>query len=90
MTKKIVTMALAAALAATTVLPTVAEAGPRRSRGYDNHHHHGHNGGHHRGRGYYRDGKWIALGILGAAAAAAIANSDDGGCYTRGGRRYCD
>lgn len=93
MTKKIVTMALAAALAATTVLPTVADAGPRRGRNFDNHgNHHVHNGGHrgHRGRGHYRNGKWIALGILGAAAAAAVANSDDVGCYRRNGRRYCN
>ena len=33
--------------------------------------------------------EWIALGILGAAAAAAIANSDNDDCYYRRGRRYC-
>jgi len=82
-------MALAAALATTTVIST-AEAGPGRGRNFNNRgNHHAYNGGH-RGRGHYRNGKWIALGILGAAAAAAVANSDDSACYTRRGRRYCD
>lgn len=94
MIKKVAMLALAAALASTTVIST-AEAGPGRGRGYDNHknynaYNRGHQGRGHKSRGHYRNGKWIALGILGAAAAAAVANSDDGRCYTRRGRRYCD
>lgn len=59
----------AAVLAATTIIP-MAEAGPGRGRNFNNHgNHHAYNGGH-RGRGHYRNGKWIALGILGAAAAS--------------------
>jgi opacity protein-like surface antigen len=89
MSKKFATMALAAALAATSAIP-VAHADPRgHGRGWNNHAGHGYNGGH-RGRGHYRNGKWIALRILGAAAAAAVVNSDRGDCYTRRGRRYCD
>jgi len=89
MSKKIATWALAAALVATTAIPMV-EAGPGRGRNFNNHgNHHAYNGGH-RGRGHYRNGKWIALGILGAAAAAAVANSDDGECHYRRGRRYCE
>jgi hypothetical protein len=85
MSKNIATMALAAALATTTIVST-ASADPGRGRHYGNHHAHNHG---HRGRGHYRNGKWIALGILGAAAAAAIANSDNDDCYYRRGRRYC-
>ncbi len=89
MIKNITALALAGALASTSII-TTADAGPTRGRHFDNHNkHHSYNGAH-RGRGHYRNGKWIALGVLGAAAAAAIANSDDDGCYSRRGRRYCD
>lgn len=70
-------MALAVALAGTSAVPA-AEAAPR-GRGYDNHGGDRGHDRHHRGRGHYKNGKWIALGILGAAAAAAIANSATGG-----------
>jgi hypothetical protein len=87
-TKKIITMALAAALAATSAIPA-AQADPRgHGRGWNNHAGHGYNGGHRRGRGHWHNGQWIALGILGAAAAAAVANSDR--CSYRHGERYCD
>ena len=88
MIKKFVAMALAIALVSTSAIP-VAEAGPR-GRGYDNHGGDRDHGHHHQGRGHYKNGKWIALGILGAAAAAAVANSERGDCYNRRGRRYCD
>jgi hypothetical protein len=86
MSRKIAALALAAVFAAGTMVPTV-QAGDR-GRHYSGNHH-GHHGRHH-GRGYYKNGKWIALGILGAAAAAAIADSEYRDCYYRNGRRYCD
>lgn len=90
MSKNIATLALAAALSAATVIPTTTTAEARDGRNYRNHHAHNHgHHRHHRGRGYWKNGKWIALGIIGAAAAAAIANSDRD-CYYRHGRRYCD
>ena len=55
---------------------TAAEADPGHGRNFNGH-------GNH-----WRNGQWIALGVLGAVAAAAAANSVD--CYYRGGRRYCD
>ena len=88
MIKKFAAMALAIALVTTSAIPA-AEAGPR-GRGYDNHGGERDHGRHHRGRGHYKNGKWIALGILGAVAAAAVANSESSGCYYRRGRRYCD
>lgn len=84
MSKKLATLALAAAFSAATAVPAVEAGG--RDRHYRGHHHHGH---HHRGRGYWKDGKWIALGIIGAAIGAAIAESEDRECYYRRGRRYC-
>jgi len=91
--KNIATLALAAALSAATVIPTTTPAEARDGRHYRGHHAHNHghhrHHRHHRGRGYWKDGKWIALGIIGAAAAAAIANSDRD-CYYRHGRRYCN
>ena len=90
MSTKIASAALAALLAVSTAIP--AYAGPRGHGGGDNHvrmyrdgggHGHGHRGG-----GHWRNGKWIALGILGAAAAAAAASDRD--CYYRHGERYCD
>ncbi len=67
---KLATLALAAVLSAATVVPA-AQADPgRHYRG----NHQAYNGGHHRGRGHWHNGKWIALGILGAAVGAAIAD----------------
>jgi hypothetical protein len=88
MSKQLVSLALAAVLTAGTMVPA-ADAG-KRGHHYRGDHHGKHHGRHHRrhhGRGYYKDGKWIALGILGAAVGAAIADRD---CYYRRGRRYCD
>jgi hypothetical protein len=86
MSKKLATLALAAAVAAGSVIPA-AQADPgRHYRG----NHHAYNGGHHRGRGHWHNGKWIALGIIGAAAAAAAADSEYRDCYYRNGRRYCE
>jgi hypothetical protein len=86
MTKTLAALALAAALTAGTAIPA-AEAGKRghHYHGYSHNHH-----GHHHGRGYWKDGKWIALGILGAAVGAAIADQEYRDCYYRHGRRYCD
>jgi hypothetical protein len=87
MSKKIASALLAAVVALTATAP-VAFAGPR----HDGERHHYRDAGrhdHHRGRGHYKNGKWIALGILGAAAAAAAADSDRD-CYYRRGHRYCD
>jgi hypothetical protein len=81
MSKKFITMALAAALAAGTAIPA-AQAGGRDHR-HDGRH--SYNGDHHRGNGHWRNGKWIVLGLA-AAAAASAANND---CYYRHGRRYC-
>ncbi len=84
MSKKIVTMALAATLAAGAAIPA---AQADRNRGHNDRGYHAYNDrDHHRGRGHWHNGKWIALGVA-AAAAAAIANSND--CYYRYGRRYC-
>jgi len=101
MSKKIATMALAAALAVTTVVPAAqaapvvpaAQAAPGRGRNFNGHSntHHAYNGGGgYRGRGHSHGGQWLALGILGAVAAAAVANPVGGDCYYRGGQRYCD
>jgi hypothetical protein len=88
MSKTLAALALAAAMTAGTAIPA-AEAG-KRGHHYHGNNHHKHHGHHHRGRGYYKDGKWIALGILGAAVGAAIADSRYRDCYYRNGRRYCD
>ena len=88
MSNKLASLALAAALSAGTMIPA-AQADPGRGNHYRGHNH-AYNGGHHRGRGHWRNGKWIALGILGAAAAAAAADSEYRDCYYRNGRRYCE
>lgn len=90
MSKNIATMALVGALTLATSIPT-AQA-ERRHRGGDhfkggNHYSQSHHRGH-RGRGHYVNGKWIALGILGAVAAGAL--NDDRDCYRRRGRTYCN
>lgn len=81
----------AAALAALTSVAAIVPAAQadryRGGHGYGNHH--AYQGGHHRGRGHWRNGRWIALGFLGAVAAGAAAESYDD-CYWRRGVRYCD
>lgn len=82
--------ALGAALAVVAVTPA-ADAGPRHYRGNHYNGHHGHYGRyHHRGRGYWRNGRWIALGIGAAIAAGAAGAYYDRDCYWRHGYRYCD
>lgn len=83
----LVSTALAAVLAASTAIP--AAHADRDGRGWQGgkHYSHGYRGGRHHGHGYWRGGKWIALGVLGAAALNAL---DDDDCYrTRGGRVVC-
>lgn len=83
----LVSSALAAVLAASTAIP--AAHADRDGRGWQGgkHYSHGYRGGRHHGHGYWRGGKWIALGVLGAAALNAL---DDDDCYrTRGGRVVC-
>jgi hypothetical protein len=84
MSKNIAKVALAAVLATATIVPS-AMAGPR---GHGNYSHHAYNG--HRGHGHWHNGQWIALGILGAAVGAAVADSEYRHCYYQYGRRYCD
>lgn len=82
------TTALAALIGAVAIGP--ADAGKRGhgGDGFRGHHGHHHGGHRHGGRGYYRDGKWIALGILGAAAVGALADDED--CFrNRRGRVVC-
>jgi hypothetical protein len=82
--------ALGAALAMVAATPA-ADAGPRHYRGNHYNGHHGHYGRyHHRGRGYWRNGRWIALGIGAAIAAGAAGAYYDRDCYWRHGYRYCD
>jgi len=84
--RKIATVALSSMLALTALVP-VAQA-DRFHRSFRGHHAWG-DGYHHRGRGYWHNGRWIALGVLGAAAAAAATESYRD-CYWRHGVRYCD
>ena len=88
MSKMLSTLALAAALSTAIVVPA-AQADPGRGHNYHGSRHAYHHG-HHRGRGYWHNGKWVALGILGAAVGAAIAYSEYRDCYYRHGRRYCE
>jgi hypothetical protein len=92
--KKYICSIAALGTAAFAMIATVpaADAGPRHYRG--KHHSYSANRGnygrhHHRGRGYWRNGRWIALGI-GAAIAAGAAGAYDRDCYWRDGYRYCD
>lgn len=88
MSRTVASIALAAATAAAAILPGAvpAQADPgRHYRGGDHHAYHHRHGK----RGYYKNGKWIALGILGAAVGAAIADREYRDCYYRYGRRYC-
>jgi hypothetical protein len=89
MSKKIATMALAAVLSVATAIPAAQADRGRRGdhHGYNGSHHAYNYGNRHRGRGHYVDGKWIALGVLGAFAAQALDNDQD--CYRRRGRVYC-
>jgi hypothetical protein len=84
---------LAAALVAALPLATFATTADARSgrhgggwHGGHGHYGHGYGRGYHRGRGYWHNGSWIALGV-GAAIVGAAAAADD--CYWRHGRRYC-
>ena len=85
MSKLIATTTLAAALAATALVPA-AQADRFRHHGYHGTHHSYYGRYHHHRHGYWHNGRWIALGILGAAAVDAL----DRDCYWRHGRRYCD
>ena len=85
MSKNIATIALAAAMAVASIVPA-AQAGDYH-RGHARYAYGGH---HHRGHGHWHNGKWIALGILGAAVGAAIADSESRHCWYEYGRRYCD
>jgi hypothetical protein len=87
MSNKFATAALAAVLSVSAAVPA-AYADRGHGRHHNGHHAYNDRGDHHRGRGHWRNGKWIALGILGAAAAAAAAD-DYRDCYWRHGRRYC-
>jgi hypothetical protein len=88
MSKNIAKVALAAVMAVSTIVPS-AMAGPRHHGAYSHHAYNGYRGGH-RGRGHWHNGKWIALGIVGAAVGAAIADSQSRHCWYEYGRRYCD
>ena len=89
MSRKITSIALAAATAAASILPSALPAQADPGRHYRGHY--AYSGHYHRGhRGYWHNGQWIALGILGAAVGAAIADSEYRHCYYRYGRRYCD
>jgi hypothetical protein len=85
---------LAAALA--TALPLATFATTADARGFHGHGFHGHYGhgygrGWHRGgRGYWHNGRWIALGVGAAVLGAAAADGYYGDCYWRYGHRYCD
>jgi hypothetical protein len=91
------------AAAVLSVLPlatfstTSADArGFRGGHGYHGGHgfrggrHWSHGYGRHHGRGYWRNGRWIALGVGAAIAGAAAADYYGGDCYYRYGYRYCD
>jgi hypothetical protein len=87
---------LAAALASALPLATFATTADARGghwRGGHGHYSHGYGRGYgygHRGRGYWRGGRWIALGVGAAIVGAAAADAYGGGCYWRHGYRYCD
>ena len=87
MSKNIATIALSAVLAAATIVPSAMADPHRHGGGYS---HHAYNGYGHRGRGHWHNGQWIALGILGAAVGAAVADSEYRHCWYEYGRRYCD
>jgi hypothetical protein len=87
MKNMLATSALAALLAASTAIP--AAQADRDGRGWHGGKHHSHGHRHNNNRhGYWRDGKWITLGIIGGAAIGALA---DDNCYrTRRGRVVCN
>lgn len=84
MSKQFAAASLAALLSIAAIVP--AAQADRYRHGYGNHH--ANYGGHHR-RGHWHNGRWIALGVLGAVAAGAAAESYND-CYWRHGVRYCD
>lgn len=88
MSKTFAAIGMAALLSAAAIVPA-AQADSYRGHGHGYGNHHAYNGGHHRGRGHWHNGRWIALGVLGAVAAGAAAESYDD-CYWRRGVRYCD
>ncbi|WP_409562855.1 hypothetical protein RLW55_18540 [Hyphomicrobium sp. B1] len=87
---------LAAALVSALPLMTFATSADAGGRHYHGGYHHGWHGRYgrgygrhwHRGRGYWHNGRWIALGVGAAIAGAAAASAYDD-CYWRHGRRYC-
>ncbi len=84
---------LAAAVAAALPLATFATSADARSfrhgGWHGGHYAHGYGHGYH-GRGYWRNGRWIALGVGAAVLGAAAADGYYGDCYWRHGYRYCD
>ena len=92
MRKTIGTIAALSALSFAAFVP-VAEARSAHWNGGRGHYAHngyrgGYHGGYHRGRGYWRNGQWIALGVGAAVVGAAAASAN--GCYWRNGYRYCN
>ncbi len=77
---------LGTALAVASVIPA-AQADRYRGNHVNGAKHY--NNTHHNSHGHWRGGRWIALGILGAAAGAAASDSYRD-CYWRHGRRYCN
>jgi hypothetical protein len=91
--------ALATALPLATFSATTADARGGHFRGghafhgghgVRGHYAHGYGRGWHRGRGYWRGGRWIALGVGAAVLGAAAADGYYSDCYYRYGYRYCD
>jgi hypothetical protein len=89
-------LGIAAAVMAAVPLATFSTTADARDFHHGGHGHYGHGhygrgygGGWHRGRGYWHDGRWIALGV-GAAIVGAAAADAYGDCYWRYGHRYCD
>jgi hypothetical protein len=87
--------ALATALPLATFGAATADAGYRGGHGWHGghgfrgHYSRGYGRGYHRGRGYWHNGRWIALGV-GAAILGAAAADGYYDCYYRYGNRYCD
>ncbi len=72
MSKNIATMALAAILTLATAIPA-AHAERRGGHNYHNGNHSYHGGYRgHRGNGHWRNGRWIALGILCSSSRRGI------------------
>lgn len=82
--------ALGTAVSMIAIAPAAEARSGHHYRGghHYGHHYRGHHGRHH-GRGYWHNGRWIALGVGAAIAAGAAAAASDN-CYWRHGERYCD